>query len=94
MSIYLLYLFDHLDNRRCLVWSEDGGVKVTIIVVILLSDLAMLLRPLLQDKSDLTEKLNHQGDQNKSTPVRQGDCSPQQRRTGLCPGPDPLHSVN
>ena len=30
----------------------------------------------------------------KSSLVRQDDCSPQQRRTGLCPGPDPLHSLS
>ena len=31
------YLFDHLDNSRCLVWSEDSGVKVTVIVITILS---------------------------------------------------------
>ena len=49
------YLLDHLDNGRGLVWSEDCGVKVTVIVIIILSDLSIFLGPLLQDKSNLAE---------------------------------------
>ena len=47
------YLLDHLDNGRGLVGSEDGGVKVTVIIIIILSDLSIFLGPLLQDKSNL-----------------------------------------
>ena len=50
------YLLDHLDNGRGLVWSEDGGVKVTVIIIIILGNLAVFLGSLLEDKSNLSIK--------------------------------------